>query len=130
MVNPTVKGKTDDTKKLKAIEFLVLLKSTSNDKELSNQFLEKFTQEITQRKATIQAIYQNEGADTDLEKLDYHIHKLNGSARFCGFLLIQDIATQIEDIIYRKELHELDKHMKALFEAIDETIEAYKQKNF
>ncbi len=60
----------------------------------------------------------------DFPSLQFHVHKLNGSATYCGVPALKAAAETVESHLKRGETAQAEQTVDALLDAIDDVLQA------
>ena len=98
----------------------VMLEKTQHNRELAKTMFEKLFSELPQQLSAIDKAMKNH----DFPRAIDVIHKLHGSASFCGLVDIKNPAEMLEISLRKHDLAPVGNHLDALREKVNLLISA------
>lgn len=105
-----------------SIDWRLSIKLANNNKELAKELLEIFLADLPDASGRIHQAYDSESYDM----LQRQVHKLHGSACYCGVTRLQEILTEMEFIVKEKNMHQFGQVLEQFDLEVNNILSAYK----
>jgi len=105
---------------LKVIDKELALQRAGGNAQLAEELFSMLLQELPDHRSKI----QNALAAQDFQTLQHHVHKLNGSATYCGVPALKAAADTLETSLKRGETEHVDHGVAIIMDEISRVIDA------
>lgn len=110
----------------KAIDWALCVSLANNKPQVAEELLTMFTESLPKFQQDILVAFQQQ----DMQKLRDHIHKLHGGACYVGVPKLKTTAAEIETLIKKNNLDNLDIMIVTLLTEITNILVEYKNQDF
>lgn len=103
---------------LRAVDERLALERAGGNADLARELYQMLQNELPDHKSRLSALY----AEGDMSSLQSVVHKLNGSATYCGVPALKAAAESMESSLKRGEQQRYEEGLKALLHEIQRVL--------